>query len=72
MKSLKFDEFLEKMKKNYDGVLLALNEEARQALPKHFFAQSDVIDLRLNEESYDELISYLNWEDKRHALAFLG
>lgn len=71
LKSPKFDKFLVEMKQNYDVVLLILNEEAKQAFPKHFFAQSDVIALRLNEESYDELIPYLNWDDEQHALAFL-
>ncbi len=71
LKSPKFDKFLVEMKQNYDVVLLILNEEAKQAFPKHFFAQSDVIALRLNEESYDELVPYLNWDDEQHTLAFL-
>lgn len=72
LKNPKFDEFLRKMKQNYDVVLLSLNAEAKEALPKHFFTQSDVIALRLNGESYDTLTPYLNWEDEGHALAFVN
>lgn len=71
LKSQRFNELLAKMKKSYDVVLLSIDGEAKQALPKYFFTQSDVIALRLNEESYDELIPYLNWENESHALAFL-
>ncbi|MEM8727098.1 MAG: hypothetical protein AAGE99_00060 [Chlamydiota bacterium] len=72
LKSPKFDQFLGEVRQKYDVVLLVVDERAKQAFPKHFFAQSDVIAVRLNEDSYDGLVPYLNWEDRGHALAFLG
>ena len=72
LKGQKFGEFLEKVKESYDVILLAINAEAKSSLPKHFFMQSDVMAIRLQGESYDQLIPYLNWEDEKHALAFLA
>ncbi|QVL57634.1 MAG: hypothetical protein KFB93_00745 [Simkaniaceae bacterium] len=72
LKGAKFGEYLEKMKKSYDIILLAVSAEAKSSLPKHFFPQSDVMTLRLKGESYDQLIPYLNWEDEGKALAFLA
>lgn len=71
LKGAKFEGFLEQMKQTYEVILLAVSAEAKSSLPKHFFSQSDVMALRLRDESFDQLIPYLNWEDEGNILAFL-
>ncbi len=72
LKSQKFKELLEKEKKRYDVIFLVLSAEAKTSLSKNFFSHSDVMTLRLKDESYSDLIPYFTWEDKGGTLAFLS
>ncbi|MCB1107247.1 MAG: hypothetical protein KDK76_04040 [Chlamydiia bacterium] len=70
VKTPKFDQFLEKMKKEYDVILLSLPVPVDSSLPKAFFDKVDVLSLHLEEESYDVLAPYFEWEREGHSLTF--
>lgn len=71
LKSNRFYEFIEKMKEQYDVVILSLPKRAKDSLPKNFFSLSDVMIVRLEEESFNDLLPYFDWDDASGKAAFL-
>lgn len=71
LKHERFNSLLEKLKKSYNLILIALPMSAKKAVPKTLFSASDQMVIRLEGESLEELIPYLNWECKEKSLAFL-
>lgn len=71
LKQEKFYTLVEKLKKSYDCILIALPMCAKTATPKSLFTVSDQMVIHLEGECLEELIPYLNWESKEKSLAFL-
>lgn len=71
LKNERFNTLIDKLRKNYDLILIALPMSAKKAVPKTLFSASDQMVIRLEGESYEDLAPYLNWESKEKSLAFL-
>jgi len=70
VKTKRFQDFILQVKCQYDILLLALAGTAKSSLPKSLLPYSNVMIIRLAQESYIELIPYFNWEGGQ--LAFLS
>ena len=73
LKHKRFREFLDRVKKEYDVVLLVLPKSAKESLPKTFFSFSNVMIIRLARECFSDLSAYFLWDNgEEGVVAFLS
>ena len=66
-----FKTFLSAKKEAFDLLLLPLSQELQSSLPKAFLDLVDVMILKVNHPSFEELKPYFDWEQEGHSLAFV-
>ena len=72
LKSKQFYRFIDEVKHQYDVTLLPLTKRASDSLPQHFFSCSDLMVVKLTEESFTQLLPYFEWDDGKGAALFLS
>ena len=72
LKSKRFHDAVDRIKQHYDLTLLALPKGAKDSLSKSLFSCSDVMVVRVEQESFSQLLPYFEWDDGEGSVAFLS
>jgi len=70
VKNRRFQDFIQKAKDQYDILLLVVPNKAKSSLPKSLFPCSNIMVIRLVQESFTDLLPYFQWE--KGQIAFLA